>query len=74
MFYRTGKPTKKITKGRVKRRREASFLARLGHSCVRNALLEMVDGALNYNGGRTLTGLLSWPNAALTCQTRDYCY
>jgi hypothetical protein len=39
-------PTKKLTKGGVLRKRETSCLARFDHSCVRNALLEMVNGAL----------------------------
>jgi hypothetical protein len=43
----TNQPTKRLTKGGVRRRRETSSLARSNHSCVRNALLEMVNGALN---------------------------
>jgi hypothetical protein len=43
----TNQPTKKLTKGGVKHRRETSSLARFDHSCVRNALLEMVNVALN---------------------------
>jgi hypothetical protein len=39
-------PTKKLTKGGVLRKRQTSSLARFNHSCVRNALLEMVRGAL----------------------------
>jgi hypothetical protein len=38
---------RRVTKGGVRRRRETSSLARSNHSCVRNALLEMVNGALN---------------------------
>jgi hypothetical protein len=38
---------KKLTKGRVMRRRGTSSLATFDHSCVINALLEMVNGALN---------------------------
>jgi hypothetical protein len=40
---------KRLTKGGVRRMRETSSLARSNHSCVRNALLEMVNGALNWN-------------------------
>jgi hypothetical protein len=40
------KPTKKLTKGGVLRKRQASSLARFNHSCVLDALLEMVRGAL----------------------------
>jgi hypothetical protein len=47
----TNQPTKKLTKGGVLRKRETSSLARFDHSCVRNALLEMVNGALQQNGG-----------------------
>jgi hypothetical protein len=43
----TNQPTKRLTKGAVGRRHETSSLARSNHSCVRNALLEMVNGALN---------------------------
>jgi hypothetical protein len=51
-------PTKKLTKGRVRRRRETSSLVRFNHSCVRNALLEMVNGAkLKLGILLTLTGL-----------------
>jgi hypothetical protein len=39
-------PTKKLTKGGVLRKRQTSSLARFNHSCVRDALLEMVNGAL----------------------------
>jgi hypothetical protein len=39
-------PTKKQTNGGVLSKRETSSLARSDHSCVRNALLEMVKGAL----------------------------
>jgi hypothetical protein len=44
-------PTKKLTKGGVLCKRKTSSLARFDHSCVRNALLEMVNCAWNYNGG-----------------------
>jgi hypothetical protein len=43
----TNQPTKRLTKGEVRRRRETSSLAGSNHSCVRNALLEMVNGVLN---------------------------
>jgi hypothetical protein len=46
--HSTNQP-KRLTKGGVRRRRETSSLARSKHSCVRNALLEMVNGALNWN-------------------------
>jgi hypothetical protein len=36
---------KKLTKSGVSRKRETSSLDRSGYSCVRNALLEMVNGA-----------------------------
>jgi hypothetical protein len=42
----TNQPTKKLTKGGVFRKIETSSIARFDHSCVRNALLEMVNGAL----------------------------
>jgi hypothetical protein len=48
-LYRFEQP--KQPKGWVKRKRETSSLARSEHSCVRKALLEMVNFALNYNGG-----------------------
>jgi hypothetical protein len=38
----TNQPTKKLTKGGVLRKRQTSSVARFDHSCVRNALLEMV--------------------------------
>lgn len=41
----------KVTGG-ILRRRETWSLARLVHSCARHALLEMVNGALLYIGGR----------------------
>jgi hypothetical protein len=37
---------KSLTKGGVLRKRQTSSLNRFDHSCVRNALLEMVKGAL----------------------------
>jgi hypothetical protein len=56
-------PTKKLTKGRVKRRREASSRA-IFVSCVRNTLPEMVNVALNCNGGCAYgNGVLSWQKA-----------
>jgi hypothetical protein len=39
-------PIKKLTKGGVLRKRQTSSLARFDHSCVRNAFMEMVKGAL----------------------------
>jgi hypothetical protein len=39
------KPIKNLSKVGVKRRRETASVARLQHSCVRNALLEMVNVA-----------------------------
>jgi hypothetical protein len=43
----TNQPTnQKATKGGVLCKRETSSLARFDHSCVRNALLEMENGAL----------------------------
>jgi hypothetical protein len=42
----TNQPTKKLTKGGVLRKRQTSSLARFNHSGVRDALLEMVKGAL----------------------------
>jgi hypothetical protein len=66
----TNQPTK-LTKGRVRRRRETSSLARFDHSCVWNALLEMLNGA----SGECAygNGVLSW-RRAVTCQTRGHCY
>jgi hypothetical protein len=46
LTFETNQPTKKLTKGGVLRKRQTSSLARFNHSCVRNALLEMVKGAL----------------------------
>jgi hypothetical protein len=43
------RPTKKLTKGGVRWSIETSSLVRFNHSRVRNALLEMVNGALNWN-------------------------
>jgi hypothetical protein len=40
-----GQPTLKVNKGRVKCKTPS--LARLDSSCIRNALLDMVKGALN---------------------------
>jgi hypothetical protein len=45
-WLKSNQPTKKLTKGGVLRKRQTSSLARFNHSCVRNALLEMVKGAL----------------------------
>jgi hypothetical protein len=51
------KPTKKLTKGGVLRKRQTSSLIRFDHYCVRDALLKMVRGALKQNGGvLTTTG------------------
>jgi hypothetical protein len=47
----TNQPTKKLTKGGVLRKRQTSSLARFNHSCVRDALLEMVKGALKLERG-----------------------
>jgi hypothetical protein len=44
--YEAQQPTKKLTKGGVLHKLQTSSLARFTHSCVRNALLEMVRGAL----------------------------
>jgi hypothetical protein len=49
--YHTNQPNRKGSKDGVKGRRETSSLARLHNSCVQNALLEMVNGALNCGGG-----------------------
>jgi hypothetical protein len=46
-FSAARQPTNQKDKSGAKRRRETSSLARPNHSCVRNALLEMVNGALN---------------------------
>jgi hypothetical protein len=43
---RTNQPIKKLTMGGVLRKRQTYSLIRFDHSCVRNALLEMVKGAL----------------------------
>jgi hypothetical protein len=48
---RTNQPTERLTKGGDMRRCETSFLVRFNHSCVLNALLEMVNDALNWNWG-----------------------
>jgi hypothetical protein len=45
-FKRFLQPTKKLPKGGVLCKRQISSVARLVHFCVRNALLEMVNGAL----------------------------
>jgi hypothetical protein len=44
-------PTKKLNKGGVLRKRRTSSLARFNHSCVRNALLEMVRVSLKLKRG-----------------------
>jgi hypothetical protein len=68
-------PTKKLTKGGVLRKRHTSSLARFDHSCVRNALLEMVKGALKLQRGVCLRkrdirrGGRPW-----LFQTRGCCY
>jgi hypothetical protein len=51
LYTYTNQPTKKkkLTKGRVRRRRETSSLATFDHSCARNPLLEMVSVALTQN-------------------------
>jgi hypothetical protein len=71
-------PTKKLTKGGVLRKRNTSSLARFNHSCVRNALLEMVRGAskLSWGGGG---GCLRWRGICRggrpwLFQTRGCCY
>jgi hypothetical protein len=47
-IFKLNQPTsQRLTKDGVRRRRETSSLARFYHSCVRNALLGMVNGALN---------------------------
>jgi hypothetical protein len=51
-------PTKKLTKGGVKDKRETTYPVRTDHSWVRNALLEMVNG-----GTLTLTRFLSRRNS-----------
>jgi hypothetical protein len=48
VMIRTKQP-KKLTTDGVDRKCETSSLAMFDHSCARNALLEMVNGALNYN-------------------------
>jgi hypothetical protein len=66
-------PSKELSVGAVKCKRETSTIAMLDHSSIRNALLEMVNSALNYNGGvLMLMWLLSWQKT-LTFQTRGYC-
>jgi hypothetical protein len=48
--YASSSPTnqpQRLTKGGVRRRCEMLSLATSNHSCVRNALLEMANGALN---------------------------
>jgi hypothetical protein len=46
VLSRANQPTKKLPKGGVLLKRQISSLARFYHSCERNALLEMVKGAL----------------------------
>jgi hypothetical protein len=43
--------TKTLPKGGILRKRETSSLARFDHSCIRNALLEIVKGTLKRGGG-----------------------
>jgi hypothetical protein len=53
-------PTYQNAKGGVLRKRETSSLVRSDHSCVRNAMLEMVNRDLQITWDvLTLTGLLS---------------
>jgi hypothetical protein len=66
----TAQPTKRLTKGGVRRRRETSSLARSNHSCVRNPLLEMVNGALNWNWEFCLRSRAWVAAEGLDCQTR----
>jgi hypothetical protein len=74
VMSRANQPTKKLTKGRVKRRHETSTLARFDQSCIRNAFLEVVNVATNYNGGAAYANrVLLWPKA-LICDIRGYCY
>lgn len=47
----SNKPTIKLTKGGVLHKRKTSFHARLHHSCVRKALLQMVNRALQLKLG-----------------------
>jgi hypothetical protein len=57
-------PTKKA-KGRILRKRETLSLPRFDRSCIRNALLEMVNSALKLlqGGVLMLVGFLSWQKA-----------
>jgi hypothetical protein len=47
----TIQPTQMLTEGGVLRKRHTSSLARFDRSCVINALLDMVNGALKLNRG-----------------------
>jgi hypothetical protein len=62
----------KLTKGGVLRNSMTSSLARLDHSCVRNALQEMVYGALSTTTVDVLVllGFSSW-RKALTCSNQE---
>jgi hypothetical protein len=50
-------PTKMLTKCAALRKREISSLARFDHSCVRNALLEMVKVVLKLGGCASANGI-----------------
>jgi hypothetical protein len=67
-------PTKKLTRSGVKCRRETTFLATSDNSCVRNALLDMVNGPWTITGWcACANGVSSW-RKILTCQNREYRY
>jgi hypothetical protein len=62
--------TKWVTKSGVRRRRETSSAVRFNHSCVLNALLEMVEDALNEKWDSAYANLFASQQKALTFQAR----
>jgi hypothetical protein len=67
---KASQPSKKLTKGGVRRRCETSSRVRSNHSRVLNALLEMVNDDLNWNWGFAYTAGFASQQKALTFQAR----
>jgi hypothetical protein len=61
---------KKLTKGGVKRRCQTSSLVRFNHSYILNALLEIVNDALNWNWGFAYANRFASQQKPLTFQAR----
>jgi hypothetical protein len=63
-------PSKTLTNGGVRRKLETSYLVRFSHSCVINALLEVVNGALKWNCGFAYANGFASQQKALNFQAR----